>query len=103
MTIPTTDYYFEGRVTIDPVDDETELREIAKRWGFRVADLLMKKSLAKSRLDAFMTARSLSYQDIGTRTNCCVQDLAEAGFVVRRYKIENTLLDVRPREVESQP
>lgn len=93
----TTELYFEAHVTIDPVDEERdgELREIALKHRFRVAELLMKKSLKKSELDDFMTGRSDSYDNIHDRTMSLVYHLTEAGYNVRRYKIENTLLDVR--------
>lgn len=92
---PTTELYFEAHVTIDPVDEEGDLRTLAKNRGFRVAELLMKKTLDKSRLDDFMTGRGKDYEDLLARTQDLVVDLQEAGFNVRRYKLENTLLDVR--------
>ena len=94
----TTDLYFEAHVTIDPADDpeDPRLRKLAKAQGFRVAELLMKKgSGERSRLDDFMTARGTVYDDVLARTMMLVSTLMESGYKVRRYKIENTLLDVR--------
>ena len=90
----TTELYFEAHVTIDPVDEEGDLRQLARARGFRLAELLMKKTLDKSRLDDFMTGRGKDYDDLLDRTQSLVEDLTQAGYNVRRYKLENTLLDV---------
>lgn len=95
---PITDLYFEAHVTIDPAKDEeweAGLRYVAGEYGFRVAELLMKKGGERSRLDDFMTTRSTDYDDIVDRTNRLVDALIANGYVVRRWKVENTLLDVR--------
>lgn len=100
MSQHTTELYFEAHVTIDPVLDVQQigaLTALVRPYGFRVAELLMKKGLHKSRLDDFMTTRGPDYDDIVTRTEECVAELTSAGYAVRRYKIENTLLDVRLR------
>ena len=94
----TTDLYFEAHVTIDPAEDpdDPRLRDLAKAQGFRVAELLMKKgSGERSRLDDFMTTRGQQYDDVLARTMMLVSTLKEAGYTVRRYKVENTLMDVR--------
>lgn len=93
----TTELYFETHITIDPVEDdnqETELKRLVQFFGFRVAELYMKKG-GRSRLDSFMTTRGTDYSDVHLRTLMCVNALRDAGYKVRRYKIENTLLDVR--------
>lgn len=98
VVVPTTDLYFEAHVTIDPAKDEeweADLRDIAATFGFRVAELLMKKGGERSRLDDFMTARSGDYDDILDRTHRLVDALVANGYAVRRWKVENTLLDVR--------
>lgn len=94
----TTDLYFEAHVTIDPTKDPDDpvLRDLARAQGFRVAELLMKKGAGeRSRLDDFMTTRGQEFDDVLARTMMLVSTLKEAGYTVRRYKIENTLLDVR--------
>mgnify|MGYP000013416462 CR=1 FL=1 len=97
----TTELYFEAHITIEPVfDQQLALAEtIAKRHGFRIADLLMLKRVAdtpeRSQYDTFMTGRSTDYADLFCRTEDCVFSLQSCGFQVWRYKIENTLLDVR--------
>lgn len=55
----------------------------------------MKKGGERSRLDDFMTTRSTDYDDIVYRTERLVNALIANGYPVRRWKVENTLLDVR--------
>lgn len=92
----TTELYFETHITIDPVEDhrEAELKKLVTVFGFRLAELFMKKG-GRSRLDSFMTTRGSNYDDVYMRTLRCVNALINAEYKVRRYKIENTLLDVR--------
>lgn len=94
--IHTTELYFETHITIDPVEEDREylLKGLASSFGFRVAELYMKKG-GRSRLDSFMTTRGTDYEDVQQRTIACVETLQKEGYTVRRYKIENTLLDVR--------
>ena len=42
-----------------------------------------------------MTTRDKDFDTIRSRTIECVEELQEAGFKVWRYKIEDTLEDVR--------
>lgn len=94
----TTDLYFEAHVTIDPVETSQDmwvLNGAARYFGFRVAELLYKKTRDVARVDDFMTGRDKNYDHMYERTTELVTALKDLGFVVRRYKIENTLLDVR--------
>jgi hypothetical protein len=98
MASHKTDLYFEAHVTIDPVEDEERLRSlkfIGQAYSFRVAELLYKKTREVARIDDFLTGRSIDYRELHRRTIGLVGALQEQGFVVRRFKIENTLLDVR--------
>lgn len=93
----TTDYYFEAHITIDPVLDEDklqELKDLVKPLGFRVAKLFMQKG-DPSNLDSFMTAHDKDYHSIMQSTYKAVDWLKDNGYGVRRYKIENILLDVK--------
>jgi len=87
--------YYESHVTVDPVEDGEvdDLKEVASRYGFRVAKLLMRKGLAPSTDDAFMTARSQDSEDIRARTAAVVEALLSDGFGVRRYKVEEAVVD----------
>jgi hypothetical protein len=89
-----TDLYFECHVTLEPVDGfRLELlKEIAARYRFRVAELLMRNGQI-SRDDAFCTSRAKNYQELIDRLRHFCLALRSESFVVYRYKIENTLLD----------
>jgi hypothetical protein len=100
----TTELYFEAHVTIEPVFEERleQFKAICKRHGFRAAELLMKKrkedTVERSKYDTFCTGRGKHYDDLLQRTLAVVSDAAEAGLSVWRYKIENTLIDVRTKQ-----
>lgn len=96
-----SDLYFEAHVTISPEFDERleDLTQLVGEYGFKVADLLFQKrsedTPIRSKMDTFCTSRSRFYTDIETRTRKCVKTLQDNGYKVWRYKIEDTLLDVR--------
>lgn len=95
--------YYEAHVTIEPVFDERLhlFRETAERYGFRVADLLLQKRKSdkpeRSKRDSFCTARSNDFDKLKSWTECLMVDLKGLGFQVWRWKIEDTLIDVRLR------
>lgn len=99
MTYYRTDMYFESHITIDPVfEDELELfKKVAARHSFRVAKLLMRKREGSEDEphvdDSFCTSRSESWDIIYRNTIDMVMDLRSNGFVVKRYKIEDTVID----------
>lgn len=101
MTHPTTELYFEAHITVDPVfgNDLEAFKEISARYQFRVADLLMQKrqedTPERSKFDTFCTGRGTDYMDIKTRMCRLVFDLQTRCIKVRRYKLENTLIDER--------
>ena len=94
-------HYYEAHVTIEPAfGARLELfRALCQAQQFHVATLVMRKrKTAKPKSsdeDAFCTGRSISYSDIEVRMFKLVASLKENGFIVRRYKIENTVLDSR--------
>jgi len=99
--------YLEAHITIEPVFDERreEASRLAKEFGFRLADLLMKKrseeTAQRSDKDTFMTGHSKSFDDIQQRLMKLVLGLKKQGFQVWRYKVENTLMDSRYQDVLS--
>lgn len=88
-----TSLYYESHITIDPVFGEElqNFKAVCLGFNFRVAKLLMEKT--PSTKDAFCTGRSNNYTDIVERTVGLVQALRQVGFKVRRYKIEDTVID----------
>jgi hypothetical protein len=99
-----TDLYFESHVTLEPVfgDRLERLKEIAKQYSFRVADLVMQKNIADAgtphEKDSFCTSRSKEWRVIESRTRYFVNALLSDGFKVYRYKIENTLVDSKIKD-----
>lgn len=96
--------YFEAHVTTDPLtstEDIEHFQTICNAYGFRPAKLLMQKgaTLVPSDLDAFCTTRSSNFGDISDRVYNIVKDLKGAGIRVRRYKIEDTVMDSRNEDV----
>jgi len=93
--------YLESHITIEPVFEDKLLlaSEIAKKYNFKVADLLMKKretdSEERSKYDTFMTGHSQDKQDLTQRTINLVKELQETGFKVWRYKLEEAFVDSR--------
>jgi hypothetical protein len=94
---PTTDLYFEAHVTIEPLGDDAVLRsrveDLGKSLDFRMATFLLKKDNQVP--DDFFSARSTDYENILGQTEMMVRYLQEYGVVVKRWKIENTLVDVK--------
>ena len=97
--ILTTELYFECHITIEPVFDQRlqTAADIAKDYNFRLADLLMLKRVKdtpeRSPYDTFMTGKDTDYARLEKRMTCLIARLRLAGFVVWRYKIENTIID----------
>lgn len=96
-----TRLYYECHITIDPVTNERQqnLKEIIHHYNFRIADLYLKKDNGeqgdKHTLDCFVSGRSNDYVDIFLRMKACILSLRNNAFNVRRFKIEDTLLDSR--------
>jgi hypothetical protein len=93
-----TNLYYEAHITIDPVFDIKleQFKMLSKRYNFRVAKLLMEKGgeyNVPSTRDSFCTSRSTDFTKIVNDTICLVDALKIANFKVRRYKIEDTIVD----------
>lgn len=100
-----TKLYYEAHVTIEPVFDERRERakELSKHYGFKLADLLMKKrkhdTEERSSKDTFMTGHDIHYESIKERACNLIMQLKANGFTVWRYKIEDTICDSRIEDV----
>lgn len=103
----TTEYYFESHITIEPVFDDRLIlaSTIAKEYGFKIADLLMKKRIEdtekRSQYDTFMSSRDKSYDILNNRMLDLILKLKELGFVIWRYKIENILCDSKYKDIHN--
>lgn len=94
--------YYECHITIDPILEESErdkLQELIKPYGFKLAKLLMQKRKEdlpeQSKYDTFMTAHEKVEIDMIYKMYNCLKLLKRNGYVVRRYKIENIIIDSR--------
>lgn len=96
--------YYEAHVTIDPVFDSRreQAASTAQAYGFRLAKLIMRKKEADFETpahdDTFMTGHGVEFEDIERRTIGLVRAIQRHGFTVRRYKIEDTIIDSRTHD-----
>lgn len=88
--------YYEAHVTIDPVPEERRaaVQMLADPFGCKLAKLLMQKG-QPSNLDTFMTCHGRDLGQMEARVSGLVKRLQGVGLRVRRYKIEDTLMDSR--------
>jgi hypothetical protein len=97
----TTDLYFEAHITITPVFGETLelIKKLAAQYDFRVADLCMLKyegdTPTPSGIDTFMTGRGKDFKYLCKQMNTLVEAILAKDIKVKRFKVENTLIDVR--------
>lgn len=94
----TATLYFECHVTIDPVQPGPRLElleKLAESCAFRVAKLLMRKGqeIVPHGDDAFMTARSVHLEPLRFDLGQLVGLLRMNHYKVKRYKIEDTIVD----------
>lgn len=94
--------YFESHITIEPIFDEAALKQataIAKKYGFRMAELLMQRARAgtpvRSNKDSFMTARDTDESALMERMVECAEDFKRHNYDVYRMKIEAVVFDER--------
>lgn len=101
----TETLYYEIHITIEPVfDEQLELiKKIANGYGFRVADLLMKKrkedTEQRSSFDTFMTKHSKSLNDAIESIHLVCHELKCHDIQVWRYKIEDVIIDSRTQDI----
>ncbi len=90
-----TPLYHECHVTIEPVEGErfVQFEHICSKWDFKVATLLMQKTLDRSKLDSFCTGKNKEYLPLENRMRWLLADLEQNEFKVFRYKIEAIILD----------
>ncbi len=92
---------FEAHITVEPVEGDRldEFKLIAANYEFKVADLVMVKDRyitnERSSRDSFCTGWGNDFESLRIQVVILVDRLKTKGFKVWRYKIEQTLLDVR--------
>lgn len=99
-----SDLYYECHVTIDPVfgTERQLLTKLIKPFGFKLAKLVMLKKGARgaeSQRDTFFTAHSKNYSQLQQRMVDCVRAIQKEGFAIRRYKIEDTIIDSKIKDI----
>jgi len=93
--------YYESHVTFEPLygAELTKLEQVARRHGFRVADLVMLRDRTETALrsnkDTFCTGRGPDYEELFARMNDLRVDALAIGVKVWRCKIEGVLYDQR--------
>jgi hypothetical protein len=97
-----TDLYFEAHITLAPAidaDHYNKLQQLARENCWRVSKLFLKNGDGSVgdpwHDDMFLSARSKVYRDIENSIKHMLPKLEKHGFEIRRYKIENTLTDVK--------
>lgn len=101
----TNPLYYESHITIEPggEEDRKEIEEIIRGYGFKLAELLMKKrdndTPERSKFDTFCTGHGTHIDQLSARMYSCVKHLQEDGFKVWRYKIESVVIDSKHTDV----
>lgn len=101
----TTDLYFECHITIDPLSDAqlALLQPWMDKFKFRSSKLLLRNSNGSAgeefKDDFFLTTRGTDYDDINTRMCSMLDAIQLCRIKQRRFKIENTLLDVKVTKI----
>lgn len=100
-----SDLYYECHITIDPVfgEERDRLARIIKPFKFKLAKLVMKKSKGDeykdSQLDTFMTGHGKYYSKLKVRMVNCIEVAKIEGYNIRRYKIEDTIIDSKHEDL----
>lgn len=90
---------YESHITIDPVFGEqlSKLTSLCEPFGFKPAKLLMEKK--PSQLDTFITGHSGTFFHLRDRMVELIPLLQTNGFIIRRYKIEEVMVDSRQSDI----
>lgn len=86
---------FEAHVTLEPFLDDNDRAIVdakAQAYAFRTAKLFMEKTAQR---DAFCTGHSVCRNDLTLRLIGFIKSLQRGGYEVRRYKIEEVVVDSR--------
>jgi hypothetical protein len=90
--------YYESHITLDPVtvsEQVEQVEKLCKEHNFQLAKFAMVKSFPVNTNDTFATGRGEGLDKLAVSMLELIYALKEAGFVVRRYKIEAVVIDSR--------
>jgi hypothetical protein len=90
--------YYECHITLEPVvaaSRAIKLAKICAKYEFRVSNLYMIKDDSRHTKDTFITARADLYTTLWNRMSDIRTELLDAGFLLRREKIEAVVYDYR--------
>jgi len=87
---------YECHITIDPVSGSEldSFESMCAFYRFKVAKLLKDNGLPSDK-DQFATGHDVDYTSLEGRMVLLCRELKMEGYVIRRYKIEEILLDSR--------
>jgi hypothetical protein len=96
--------YYEVHVTLDPISEQRVkvLRSVADAFGYRIAKLIMRKEGGRDvphTDDMFLTTRGVEYGEVVDNMVSFIRALGASNFKVRRYKIEDTLIDSAQQDI----
>lgn len=88
--------YFEGHITLEPPkpEQQLDLDIICRRYNMRLSTFALIKDDSPTP-DAFISCRNESYTGMVVVIHAALCDLFNAGFSVKRVKIEDTLYDTK--------
>lgn len=90
-----TRLYYEAHITVAPYTQgsvlDASMQAACKKYGMRVSTFLMFHSEAQP--DAFTSIRDKNLDSIKARMSGAVKFLRMNGHTVKRFKIEDTVLD----------
>lgn len=89
---PEARLYYECHVSIlrEPPQNTEKLAQVSKNCGFKLAEFYLKKNGIE---EAVMTSKHTDYKILESRMKTLVDFLNSQGFIVVRYKIEDTVFD----------
>jgi hypothetical protein len=91
---------FEAHITIDPVEGKylEQVSKLAREHGFGTGDEPL-YSVRQARNQGFITGHHWNYDEMFGRVATLCRALLDAGYPVRRYKIEHVRIDSKHLDV----
>lgn len=98
-----TNLYYEGHITLEPFEVgnygylEASMEAACAMFDMRLSTFAMFKD-DQAQPDAFVSLRSDTYVDMCDRIGAAVTYLKDKGHTIKRYKIEDILMDSRRQD-----